>query len=149
MLCSSASLGASSSLGDDVILGHRAAVKDHIVIASRTRVAAKSGVVRDITEVGDYAGHPAVPAEDFKQQVRRRGEMCKADLRSGAPREPGLTAGGIRQTGKARPERPAERQSSAASRPVQHSDLSCSLSKPRPGLSFGFEISGVALCSYK
>ena len=66
ILCSHSSIGASSSLGDNVVLGSRAAVKDHVSLAAGTRVAAKSGVVRDVTVAGDYAGHPAMRAEDFK-----------------------------------------------------------------------------------
>lgn len=69
IICSHASLGNSSSLGDNVILGYGAAVKDHVRVAAKTRVAAKGGVVRDINEAGDYAGHPAVLAKDFMQQV--------------------------------------------------------------------------------
>lgn len=69
ILCANASVGASTSLGDDVILGHRAAIKDHLSIVAKSRIAAKSGVVRDITDAGDYAGHPAVKAQEFKQQV--------------------------------------------------------------------------------
>lgn len=70
ILCSHASIGASSSLGDEVVLGSRAAVKDHVSLAAGTRVAAKSGVVRDVTVSGDYAGHPAMRAEDFKVRLR-------------------------------------------------------------------------------
>lgn len=70
IICANASVGASTSLGDDIVLGHRAAVKDHLSIVAKTRIAAKSGVVRDITEEGDYAGHPAVKAMEFKQQVK-------------------------------------------------------------------------------
>ena len=38
-------------------------------VAAKTRIAAKAGVVRDIEEAGDYAGHPAMVAKDYKQQV--------------------------------------------------------------------------------
>lgn len=69
VVCSHASVGNSSSLGDDVILGYGAAVKDHVSVAGKTRIAAKAGVVRDIEVAGDYAGHPAMPADDYKQQV--------------------------------------------------------------------------------
>ena len=72
IICSNASVGASSSIGDEVVLGHRAAIKDHVVVASGCRIAAKSGVVRDISEPGDYAGHPAMPVEEFKQQVQKQ-----------------------------------------------------------------------------
>lgn len=69
IICSHASVGASSSLGDDVIVGNRAAIKDHVSIAAKTRIAAKSGVVQDVVDAGDYAGHPAMPAHHFKHQV--------------------------------------------------------------------------------
>jgi UDP-3-O-[3-hydroxymyristoyl] glucosamine N-acyltransferase len=35
-------------------------VSDHVSVASKVRVAAKSGVVSNIEEPGDYAGFPAV-----------------------------------------------------------------------------------------
>ena len=44
-------------------------MKDHVSIAAKTRIAAKAGVVRDIEEAGDYAGHPAMLAKEYKQQV--------------------------------------------------------------------------------
>lgn len=69
VICSHASVGNSSSLGDDIILGYGAAVKDHVSVAAKTRIAAKAGVVRDIMEAGDYAGHPAMLAKEYKQQV--------------------------------------------------------------------------------
>lgn len=52
-----------------MVLGYGAAVKDHVSIAAKTRIAAKAGVVRDIEEAGDYAGHPAMLAKEYKQQV--------------------------------------------------------------------------------
>ena len=70
-MCAQASIGASSALGDDVIIGCGAAVKDHTCIVANSRVAARSGVVRDIDTPGDYAGYPAMPADDFKQQVEK------------------------------------------------------------------------------
>ena len=68
-MCSQVSIGASSALGDDVIVGCGAAVKDHVCIKANSRIAARSGVVRDIDTAGDYAGYPAMPADDFKHQV--------------------------------------------------------------------------------
>mmetsp|Transcript_22478 Transcript_22478/g.31265 ORF Transcript_22478/g.31265 Transcript_22478/m.31265 type:complete len:339 (+) Transcript_22478:115-1131(+) len=74
-LCGHVALGGSCTLGDYVVLAGKSAVKDHIKIVSQVRVAAKSGVINDITAPGDYAGFPALPAREWRRQIveaRRR-----------------------------------------------------------------------------
>ncbi|KAI9188480.1 hypothetical protein LWI28_004354 [Acer negundo] len=47
-------------IGDYETLGGRVAVRDHVSIASKVRLAANCCVTKDITEPGDYGGFPAV-----------------------------------------------------------------------------------------
>ena len=73
ILCGQTALGGSSNLGDYVVMGGKSAVADHINVVSKVRLAAKAGVIKDITMPGDYAGFPAMPAQEWrKMQVRIR-----------------------------------------------------------------------------
>ncbi|KAI5066621.1 hypothetical protein GOP47_0019245 [Adiantum capillus-veneris] len=74
MICGQAGLGGSSTIGDFVVLGGKCGVADHISIVSKVRIAAKSGVTRNITKPGDYAGFPAVPAAEWRRSMAR---FCK------------------------------------------------------------------------
>ena len=71
-------LGGSSTLGDGVVMGGKAAVADHVSVAARVRITACSGVTKDIPETAegtDFAGFPAQPAGQWRRQVaaaRRR-----------------------------------------------------------------------------
>ncbi|KAJ7517756.1 hypothetical protein O6H91_21G039000 [Diphasiastrum complanatum] len=78
MLCGQVGLGGSATLGDYVVLGGKAGVADHVTIASKVRVAAKSGVMSDLKQAGDYAGFPAVPAQEWRRStvaLRRLGRQ--------------------------------------------------------------------------
>ncbi|KAL8107805.1 hypothetical protein AgCh_024273 [Apium graveolens] len=60
-------IGANScidrgSVGDYVTFGGRVAVRDHVSIVSKVRLAANSCVTKDISVPGDYGGFPAVSA---------------------------------------------------------------------------------------
>jgi UDP-3-O-[3-hydroxymyristoyl] glucosamine N-acyltransferase len=87
MLCGQVGLAGSVTLGDYVVLGGKAGVSDHVSVASKVRVAAKSGVVSNIEEPGDYAGFPAVRAQEWRRSIvalRRLGrpssQMNTSDL---------------------------------------------------------------------
>ncbi|KAH8955650.1 hypothetical protein BDL97_08G151900 [Sphagnum fallax] len=69
MLCGQVGLAGSVTLGDYVVLGGKAGVSDHVSVASKVRVAAKSGVVSNIEEPGDYAGFPAVRAQEWRRSI--------------------------------------------------------------------------------
>lgn len=75
MLCGQVGIGGSAVVGDQVILGGNSGVADHITVASKVRVAAKAGVVQDIAESGDYGGHPAVPAQQWRRMVVALGSL--------------------------------------------------------------------------
>ncbi|XP_030517422.1 probable UDP-3-O-acylglucosamine N-acyltransferase 2, mitochondrial isoform X3 [Rhodamnia argentea] len=73
ILCGQVGIAGSATLGDYVTLGGRAAVRDHVSITSKVRLAANSCVIRDIKEPGDYGGFPAVPIGIWRRQVVSRG----------------------------------------------------------------------------
>mmetsp|Transcript_891 Transcript_891/g.1888 ORF Transcript_891/g.1888 Transcript_891/m.1888 type:complete len:97 (+) Transcript_891:183-473(+) len=49
-------------------MGGKAAVRDHVSVCSYVRIAAKAGVTKSITAKGDYAGFPAQPSKDWREQ---------------------------------------------------------------------------------
>lgn len=69
MLCGQVGIGGSAVIGDQVVLGGNSGVADHITITNKVRVAAKGGVVQDISESGDYGGHPTVPAQQWRRMI--------------------------------------------------------------------------------
>lgn len=69
MLCGQVGIAGSVTVGDYVTFGGRVAVRDHVSIISKVRLAANSCVTKDINEPGDYGGFPAVPINDWRRQV--------------------------------------------------------------------------------
>ncbi|XP_020268907.1 probable UDP-3-O-acylglucosamine N-acyltransferase 2, mitochondrial isoform X2 [Asparagus officinalis] len=58
MLCGQVGIAGSVTMGDYVVMGGKSGVKDHVSVASKVRVATNSGVIKDITEPGDYGSNP-------------------------------------------------------------------------------------------
>ncbi|KAK3188286.1 hypothetical protein Dsin_027847 [Dipteronia sinensis] len=77
MFCGQTGIAGSVTIGDYVTLGGRAAVRDHVSIASKVRLAASSCVTKDITEPGDYGGFPAVPIREWRRQVANQFRISK------------------------------------------------------------------------
>ncbi|KAJ7946235.1 UDP-3-O-acylglucosamine N-acyltransferase [Quillaja saponaria] len=69
MLCGQVGIAGSATIGDYVTMGGRVAVRDHVSIVSKVRLAATSCVTKDIKEPGDYGGFPAVPIHKWRRQV--------------------------------------------------------------------------------
>ncbi|CAB81063.1 putative protein [Arabidopsis thaliana] len=59
LFCGQVGIAGSAEIGDFVALGGRVAVRDHVSIVSKVRLAANSCVTKNITEPGDYGGFPA------------------------------------------------------------------------------------------
>uniref|UniRef100_A0A803M239 Uncharacterized protein n=1 Tax=Chenopodium quinoa TaxID=63459 RepID=A0A803M239_CHEQI len=57
------------------------AVRDHVSIVSKVRLAAISCVTKDIKEPGDYGGFPAVPVQQWRRQLASQRWNCK-DIKS-------------------------------------------------------------------
>ncbi|KAJ8442270.1 hypothetical protein Cgig2_011193 [Carnegiea gigantea] len=68
-------------IGDYVTFGGRVAVRDHVSIVSKVRLAANSCVTKDISVPGDYGGFPAVPIQLWRRQIAAQRLNCK-DVKS-------------------------------------------------------------------
>ena len=65
LLMAGVGVAGGTRLGNDVILAGHVGVTDHLVIADRVRIAAKSAVFGDIPAGSSYSGHPARPHLQF------------------------------------------------------------------------------------
>jgi UDP-3-O-[3-hydroxymyristoyl] glucosamine N-acyltransferase len=74
-------LAGSVVLEDYVVMGGQSGVADHIRVAKGTRIAAKSGVIADVTVRSDLVGAPAQPAKAFFRELA----MIRRWARSGQP----------------------------------------------------------------
>ncbi|XP_038689948.1 probable UDP-3-O-acylglucosamine N-acyltransferase 2, mitochondrial isoform X2 [Tripterygium wilfordii] len=83
MLCGQVGIAGSATIGDYVTLGGRAAIRDHVFIASKVRLAANSCATKDIQEAGDYGGFPAVPINEWRRQVVAKFRTTKKELPQG------------------------------------------------------------------
>ncbi|XP_041023467.1 probable UDP-3-O-acylglucosamine N-acyltransferase 2, mitochondrial isoform X1 [Juglans microcarpa x Juglans regia] len=77
MLCGQVGIAGSVTIGDYVTFGGRVAVRDHVSIVSKVRLAAISCVTKDIKEPGDYGGFPAVPISEWRRQVASQSRTSK------------------------------------------------------------------------
>jgi UDP-3-O-[3-hydroxymyristoyl] glucosamine N-acyltransferase len=71
-------IAGSANLGDGVMIGGQAAIADHIVIGSGARIAACSGVMRDVPPLITVGGAPAVPIRQFHRQTTALGRIAKS-----------------------------------------------------------------------
>jgi UDP-3-O-[3-hydroxymyristoyl] glucosamine N-acyltransferase len=62
-------LSGSSVVGDGVQIGGHVGLADHVTIGSGARLAAMSGVMRDVPAGESWSGIPAVPVLQFFRQV--------------------------------------------------------------------------------
>ena len=69
IVCAHTGIGGSAVIGDRVVLGGQSGVADHCSVVAGSRVSAKGGVISKLTERGDYAGFPAIPASDWRRQM--------------------------------------------------------------------------------
>lgn len=79
-------IAGSAILGDDVMIGGQAAIADHIVIGSGARVAACSGVMRDVPPLTTVGGAPAVPIRQFHRQTTALRRIAKFNRSDNAPK---------------------------------------------------------------
>lgn len=74
-------ISGSTRVGDFVVLGGQVGLAGHLTIGSGSRVAAQSGVHRDLPAGAVYGGSPAIPIDEWRRQAamlrrmtRRKGE---------------------------------------------------------------------------
>lgn len=69
-------ISGSTQLGDYVMLGGQVGVAGHITIGAGAKIAAQSGLMRDIPAKGEYMGSPAVPIRQGMRQVALLAKMA-------------------------------------------------------------------------
>ena len=69
ILAGQVGISGSTKLGDFVMAGGQAGLAGHLMIGSGARIAAKSGLMRDVAPGETVSGIPAVPIAFFMKQV--------------------------------------------------------------------------------
>ena len=69
ILVAQVGISGSTRLGDFVVLGGQVGLTGHLTIGSGARIAAQSGVMRDVAENETVMGSPAVPIREHHRQV--------------------------------------------------------------------------------
>jgi UDP-3-O-[3-hydroxymyristoyl] glucosamine N-acyltransferase len=73
----------STKLGEYVMAGGQVGFAGHLRIGRGARIAAKSGVMRDIPDGATYAGFPALPVRDWHRQTVALTRLVKGKRRDG------------------------------------------------------------------
>lgn len=81
IVCGQVGIAGSCAIGDGVVLAGSVGVADHISIASGARIAARSAVIRDLDERGDYAGNPAVSARLWNRAMASLLKLAKRGVK--------------------------------------------------------------------
>jgi UDP-3-O-[3-hydroxymyristoyl] glucosamine N-acyltransferase len=82
ILCGQVGIAGSATIGNRVTLGGSSGVADHVTIVDEVRCAGWTGVAQDLTEKGDYAGFPAVPASEWRREVATIRSLSRLKKRS-------------------------------------------------------------------
>ena len=69
VLCGQVGISGSTRLGDFVMIGGKGGLADHISVGTGARIAAASGVMRDVPPGATVAGTPAQPIAQFMRQT--------------------------------------------------------------------------------
>lgn len=70
-------ISGSTVLDDFVVLAGQVGIAGHLHIGKGTKIAAKSGVMRDIEPGQEYMGYPALPMKHFMRQVAALRKLIK------------------------------------------------------------------------
>lgn len=79
VIVAQAGMAGSTKLGDFVMLGGQVGIAGHLTIAPGTKIAAKSGVMRDIPDPTVVGGIPAVPMTQWLRQVATVARLVKKE----------------------------------------------------------------------
>ena len=69
ILAGQVGISGSTTLEDFVMVGGQGGLAGHLHIGSRARIAAKSGIMRDVAAGETVCGSPAVPLPEFMRQT--------------------------------------------------------------------------------
>lgn len=70
-------IAGSTVIDDYVMIGGQAGISGHLHIGARARLAAQSGVIRDLDGGQEYMGTPALPMKQFMRQVATLKRLIK------------------------------------------------------------------------
>jgi UDP-3-O-[3-hydroxymyristoyl] glucosamine N-acyltransferase len=76
-------ISGSVTLGDFVIVGGNVGIADHVSIGDRARLAARTGVTRDLEGGRDYGGIPARPIREWHRQTALIDQLVRKSRRGG------------------------------------------------------------------
>jgi len=77
VIVSQVGIAGSATLEDYVLLGGQVGIAGHIKIASGTRVAAQSGVIKDTSAGAELMGSPALPIKQHLRQIATLKKLTK------------------------------------------------------------------------
>lgn len=69
MMASFTGISGTTNVGDGVVMGGRVGIADHVTIGAGTRLAASSGVFRDIPPGETWGGVPAKPLKQYLREI--------------------------------------------------------------------------------
>lgn len=77
IIVSQAGISGSTQLEDFVALGGQTGIAGHLKIGMGARIAAQSGIMKDVPAGQEYMGSPAVPIKQFMRQVAMLAKLVK------------------------------------------------------------------------
>ncbi|NCC21810.1 MAG: UDP-3-O-(3-hydroxymyristoyl)glucosamine N-acyltransferase [Alphaproteobacteria bacterium] len=79
VIVAQAGVAGSTVLEDFAVLGGQVGVAGHLTVGKGARIAAQSGIMRDVPPGDEMMGTPAVPIRQFMRQVAFLGRMVKKE----------------------------------------------------------------------
>jgi UDP-3-O-[3-hydroxymyristoyl] glucosamine N-acyltransferase len=77
MLAGQTAVAGSTTIGDGVMTGGQVGISDHLNIGSGARIAAGTGVIRDIAPGETVGGYPAVPTIQWHRQTATLARLAR------------------------------------------------------------------------
>lgn len=70
-------ISGSTKLADQVMMGGQSATAGHLHVGQGAKVAAKSGIMRDVEPGSEVMGYPAIPSKQFFRQIATLNKLTK------------------------------------------------------------------------
>lgn len=77
IIVSQVGISGSTTLEDFVAMGGQSGVAGHLKIGAGARIAAQSGIMKDVNAGEEVMGYPAVPIKQFMRQIALLSKMVK------------------------------------------------------------------------
>jgi UDP-3-O-[3-hydroxymyristoyl] glucosamine N-acyltransferase len=82
IFASQVGIAGSTELGDFVVMGGQVGVAGHLKIGSMAKIAAKSGVTKDVPSKEEWMGYPAMPMKKFLRQTVKVSQLLEKNKES-------------------------------------------------------------------